>query len=77
MVDGRCFFTMHFGDWPLSSEHGTHEPVQARFWPWLSAKVLKPISVAGRIGSEEGVLGGDAWIVRASPNLLLCRLLPA
>jgi hypothetical protein len=28
---------------PLSSEYGTHEPVRARFWPWLSGKSLENV----------------------------------
>ena len=25
------------GEGPLSSEDGTHTPIDARFWPWLAA----------------------------------------
>ena len=25
---------------PLSNEHGTHKTVKARFWPWLSGRLL-------------------------------------
>ena len=29
------------GEEPISSKYGTHQIVKARFWPWLSGKILR------------------------------------